>query len=163
MLCDNCKNKKATVVYEENINGEKKKVNLCVECSNKFGIFNMNFIDSMFMSLLDEPVINKKENTKIGDTKCMKCGYTFSDYVNTGLLGCDECYSVFENKLKPILHKLHGTSNHIIQKEDVSKKSSNSEIELLQNKLKKYVENEEYEKAAIVRDEIKKIKERGEA
>lgn len=33
MLCENCKKREANVKYSENINGVKKEMNLCEECS----------------------------------------------------------------------------------------------------------------------------------
>ena len=33
MLCDNCGKKEANVRYWENINGKKRELNLCDECS----------------------------------------------------------------------------------------------------------------------------------
>ena len=44
MLCDNCGKREANVRYSENINGRKKELNLCEECSKKLGITDqMNF------------------------------------------------------------------------------------------------------------------------
>ena len=40
MLCDNCKNREANVKYTKVINGIKKEMNLCEECSQKLGITN---------------------------------------------------------------------------------------------------------------------------
>ena len=41
MLCDNCGKKEANVHYLRNINGIKKEMNLCEECSEKLGINHM--------------------------------------------------------------------------------------------------------------------------
>lgn len=43
MLCDNCGKKEANVHYLRNINGIKKEMNLCEECSEKLGINNIGF------------------------------------------------------------------------------------------------------------------------
>jgi len=162
MLCDNCGKREATVKYEENINGEKKKVNLCVECGNKLGIFNMSFMDNIFMPFFDEQASYTEENLKIKEIKCPKCNYTFSDYANSGLLGCDECYTTFITKLEPILYKLHGKSQHVKLKNNSNIEKPKNKLEELQIELENSIEKEEYEKAAIIRDEIKKIKERGD-
>ncbi len=164
MLCDNCKKRHATVVYEENINGEKKKVNLCNLCSQKLGIFNTSFMDNMLLSFFDEPI--NIEYEKLKEKQCPKCGYTFSDYANTGLFGCDQCYTTFENKLEPILRKLHGKSYHINEKTNTEVNKVNnkkiSEIDKLRQELNKAIKKEEYERAAELRDKIKDLKERGE-
>lgn len=168
MLCDNCKKRQASVRYEESINGEKKKVNLCAICSNKLGILNNNFIDNMLFSFFDEPLSVDYEN--LMGNKCNKCGYTFSDYANTGLLGCDECYNTFESKLTPILKKIHGKEHHIKEQKSIENKKENyedhsnkNEIDRLKKELNKAIEKEEYEKAAVVRDKIRALQERGEA
>ncbi len=158
MLCNNCGKKEATVRYEENVNGDKKKINLCKECSDKLGIFNMNFMDNMLLSFFDEPV-----SVGIGKVKeaiCPKCGYSFSDYTSTGLLGCDRCYDTFEAKLEPILYKLHGKPQHI--KGKTKNRKPKNKIEELRQELDNAIKDEEYEKAAKLRDEIRNLKERGE-
>lgn len=158
MLCNNCGKKEATVRYEENVNGDKKKINLCKECSDKLGIFNMNFMDNMLLSFFDEPV--SVGIGKVKETICPKCGYSFSDYTSTGLLGCDRCYDTFEAKLEPILYKLHGKPQHIKGKTKNSKPKN--KIEELREELDNAIKDEEYEKAAKLRDEIRNLKERGE-
>lgn len=160
MLCDNCKKREASVRYEENINGDKKEINLCTVCSKELGILSHNFMDNMLFSFFDEPLSIGYE--KVKEEKCPKCGYTFSDYANTGFLGCDECYSTFTSKLEPVLHKLHGKSHHVKLKDNISTGKPKNKLEELQEQLKESIEKEEYEKAAVLRDKIKKIKERGE-
>lgn len=163
MLCDNCKKRQATLRYEENINGEKKRINLCSICSNKLGILSHNFMDNMLFSFFDEPLSIGYE--KVEEDKCPKCGWTFSGYANTGLLGCDMCYTTFENNLTPILKKLHSKSNHIKKEKKNSIDSSIglNEIDTLKQELNRAIEKEEYEKAAEIRDRIKKLNERGES
>lgn len=158
MLCNNCGKREATVRYEENINGEKKKVNLCKECSDKLGIFNMGFMDNMFLSFFDEPTYLGLNHVK--EEICPKCGYSFSDYAKTGLLGCNECYDTFEDKLSPALKKLHGKAMHIKRNTKASKPKD--KLERLKQELEEAVQKEEYEKAATLRDEIKELKKRGE-
>ena len=164
MLCDRCGKKEATVRYEENINGDKKKINLCKECSENLGILNMNFMDNMFMSFFDEPASIGIGKLKGENMTCPKCGYTFSDYAKSGLLGCSECYETFKDKLEPVLQKLHGKSYHVNTKVKYNKCADkpNNKLEELQEELKKSIESEEYEKAAIIRDEIKKLNQRGD-
>lgn len=167
MLCDNCKKREASVIYEENINGEKKKLNLCGLCSQKLGLTTSNFMDNMLVSFFEDPLELGYEKKK--EDKCPICSYTFSDYLNTGLFGCPSCYNTFETKIAPILKKLHGKSYHvkednknvdkIINKEN---KSSLNEIDKLKQELELVIAKEEYEKAAVIRDKIKELNKRGD-
>ncbi len=183
MLCDNCRKREANVRYSENINGRKKEMNLCEECSKKLGISNMDFsmpID--FSSFLGEfledfttpefmamPLFNE-----IKTLKCNSCGYTFEDIASTGKLGCGNCYSVFEERLDPIIRRIQGANHHVgrvgkiidskieqkmantatTKKEESEKENT---LENLQKKLKKAIKEERYEDAAKIRDEIKNI------
>lgn len=187
MLCDNCGKRNANVKYSENINGRRKELNLCEECSKKLGVTNMDFnmpIDfssffggfmedfttSEFMPLLQE----------IKTLKCNNCGYTFEDIANTGKLGCGNCYEVFEERLDPIIRKMQGANKHVgrtgkiidkkveqkmsneeCQKKDrVNKKNDNkkeNQLEKLKEDLKQAIQEERYEDAAKIRDEINKM------
>lgn len=179
MLCDNCGKREANVRYSENINGRKKELHLCEKCSQKLGIGNMDFnmpidFSSFFGELLEDfgttefmPLFNDVKNLK-----CENCGYTFEDIVNTGRLGCGNCYNVFEERLDPIIKKIQGSSIHIGRigkmldtqigkKFDKNKEDNNnkdiSELDKLQNSLKQAIKEERYEDAANIRDEIKKL------
>ncbi len=187
MLCENCGKREATVRYSENINGVKKEMNLCEECSQKLGIaqkmdFSMSSLDipSFFGSLLED--FNTPEFmpllSNIKQLTCDSCGSTFDDIVNTGKFGCANCYDTFADSLDPILKKLQGSNRHVgrlgkisnnkskfeskeknSDKEDekISENKEENKLEKLQQDLKIAIKEERYEDAAKIRDEIKKI------
>ena len=179
MLCDNCKNNEATVRYTEIINGEKREMHLCEECSHKLGIDNISFnmpidFSSFFGGLLDDEY-NSQEFMPLFQTvkelKCNNCNMTYDEFAREGKFGCEECYDTFSSKIDSLLKRLHGSSNYVGRKalnsnlnndikseEKASKKTEEeSELEKLQNDLKKAIKDERYEDAAKIRDEIKKI------
>lgn len=186
MLCDNCGKKEANVKYSENINGVKREFNLCEECSEKLGIGEINFkmpIDfSSFLGDFIEDFATPEFMPLFNDIKalkCNECGYTFDDIVNTGRLGCANCYDVFEDRLDPIIRKIQNSNRHIGRigkildsriekrqekndnkkvenKEEISNKK-NKELENLQLELKEAIKDERYEEAAKIRDKIKEI------
>lgn len=180
MLCQNCGKKEANVRYSENINGVKKELHLCEECSKKLGISNMNFsmpidFSSFFGEFMEDfatpefmPLLQE-----IKQLKCDECGYTFDDIVNTGKFGCGNCYTVFEDRVDPILKRIQGNNRHvgrlgnIVDSKIKNKiaKNEKQEVELkekdkvtkLQEDLKQAIKEERYEDAAKIRDEIKKL------
>lgn len=184
MMCDNCGKRNANVRYSENINGRKKELNLCEECSKKLGIGQMDFslpidFSSFLGGFMDDftatefmPMINE-----IKALKCNSCGYTFNDISNTGKLGCKDCYEVFEGRLDSIIKRIQGANHHVgrigktidrkidskinINKDNEVKKEDKSEskLEQLQEELKQAIKDERYEDAAKIRDEIKKLEE----
>lgn len=187
MLCDNCGKREANVRYSENINGRRKELNLCEECSKKLGINHMDFsmpidFSSFFGEFLEDfatpefmPLLNE-----IKALKCNNCGSTFEDIANTGKLGCGNCYDVFEERLDPIIRRIQGANRHVgrvgkvidskidekianqstLKMEKVNQPKENKKdnhLEKLQEQLKQAIKEEKYEEAAKIRDEIKKI------
>jgi protein arginine kinase activator len=184
MLCENCRKREANVKYSENINGVKKEMHLCEECSRELGItdkmdFRMPSLDisNFFGSFLEDfstpdfmPLLNE-----VKQTKCDSCGSSFDDIINTGRYGCANCYDVFEDRMDPILKKLQGANRHngrlgkisdnnvkFDKKEDKkedkkSENKANNKLEKLQEELKQAIKEERYEEAAKIRDEIKGI------
>ena len=105
MLCDNCGKREANVKYSENINGRKKELNLCEECSHKLGIDQMDFsmpidFSNFFEGFMDNFGSNEfiPMLSDLKTLKCNSCGYTFDDIANTGRLGCKDCYDVFQDR-----------------------------------------------------------------
>ena len=183
MLCDNCGKREANVRYSENINGVKKELNLCEECSHKLGIDQMDFSMPIDFSNFFEGFIDDfGENTflpmldDIRALKCNSCGYTFDDIARTGRLGCKDCYDVFQDRLDPIIKRIQGSNKHVGRigkiidskiensinenEKEVEEKKDKKQIpalEKLENDLKQAIKEERYEDAAKIRDEIKKL------
>lgn len=175
MLCQNCNNNEANVRYTQIINGEKKEMFLCDKCSKELGIDNMklslpidfssffgdllNEYDSSFMPLLQKP----------NELKCDKCNMTYNEFMELGKFGCDNCYDAFSRRIDTILKRLQGSNrysgrkaeeNEEIQNEVVREEETSSKEEIIQKlklQLKQLVQEEKYEEAAKVRDEIKKL------
>ena len=175
MLCENCKKREANVCYSENINGVKREMHLCEECSKELGIseqmnFNMGLdFPSIFGGIFEDFPMLLNE---VKDVTCKTCGLSFDDIVSTGRLGCPDCYETFESRLDPILKRLQGSNRHngrlgeIPEKKIDIKKTEDkketettkeSKIEKLEKELKDAIKEEKYEEAAKIRDEIKKL------
>lgn len=163
MKCQSCGKREATVRYYENINGKKQELHLCLECSNKLG-FN-NFAD-IFSPLF----VDNFSEFELTQNKCRNCGYTLDDYSKTGLFGCPECYNQFKDDLDELFLKIQGKNRHVLldnkngkseEKSEVKTKrkvlTKEEKIQKYKDEIKECIENEDYEKAAVLRDKIKKI------
>ena len=176
MKCENCGKNEANVKYTQIINGDKKQMFLCEECSEKLGIGNMNFnmpidFSSFFGGMLEDsdfmPLF-----PEVKELKCDNCNMTFDEFINTGKLGCPACYEAFSEKIDPMLKRIHGSNRYIGKKlnkankeeiihqsEDNKKDNSKSKKEELEEDLKQAISEERYEDAAKIRDQIKGLKE----
>ncbi len=162
MLCENCNIREATVHKTKIINGIKEEIHLCDECAKKDEIFNFkdNFSIHNFLSGLLEGSIAPNITITDGQSKkCPQCGATYNDFKRSGRLGCNVCYSTFNNMLTPLIKRIQGNNIHAGK---IPKKSGYSirlrrRIRDLKNQLQQLVETEEFEEAARVRDEIKRL------
>ncbi len=154
MKCQSCGKKQATVKYYENINGKKQEYHFCSECAKKYGIGISEFSN---ISDIFSPMFLNFPEFEERDVVCDKCGYTLEEYSKTGMLGCPNCYDTFKDSLDDMLIRMHGKNRHI-KLEDKSKEDKKDEkLEKLKAKIKECIEEEKYEEAAKIRDEIKKI------
>ncbi len=181
MKCQNCGENEANVRYTQIINGVKKELALCDECSKKLGIQSLDFnIPINFSSFLGD-FIEEADSffpsfVQKNELKCDKCGMTYDEFIKLGKFGCSNCYEVFENKIDNMLKNIHGTNVHqgkryklkegniipnTIEQKEKDKKTENEQNELnkLEQELKTAIQEERYEDAAIIRDKIKKQKE----
>lgn len=112
-------------------------------------------------------------------TRCNLCGSTFRDISERGKAGCANCYDVFGSQLQRTIEKIHGRCVHngklpgkstpasaqekaaaaatgAESRDNAGKNESAERIRAkLQARLAAAIENEEYEKAAQLRDEIR--------
>ena len=187
MKCEKCGKNEANVRYTEIINGSRKEIRVCEKCAKEMGIDNVGFdmpfsFSNIFSDFFEEPSIGLLPNLKKENTICKTCDDTFNTLLNTGLLGCEDCYSEFESKLDPLLKKIQASNRHVgrkskneekinkdiievneekahEEKKEETKKvlSINEQIEELSKKLNEAIAKEEYEEAAKIRDEINRI------
>lgn len=155
MLCENCKSATATTHIKRTVNGITKEYYLCPECASKLGFSEFNFFDinDFWGSMLGSQKI-VESYTK----RCRKCNSSFKEIVESGKMGCPYCYIDFREEIRPTLIKIHGKTEHkglSPVKASTGVNSLHEEIETLEIELKKAIENEEFEKAAEIRDMLK--------
>ncbi len=176
MLCEKCGKNEATFYYKENINGTEKAYHLCADCAKKLEesgeirSFNDNFFDSMnkifsgdnFFGSLFAPASARHALSAPGkETKtCPLCGSTFADIVENGKLGCPMCYEVFGDALPLTIQRIHGRTKHTgnVPKRFRAALEAKEKLQKMEDELHEAVKNEEYEKAAELRDAIRALK-----
>jgi protein arginine kinase activator len=159
MLCDICGKNPATVHLTEIIEDQMNELHLCEECARqKSSQMEQQFGLSDLLAGLVEFGKPSKETEAI-TVKCANCGLAYADFKKIGRLGCGECYDAFKKYLGPLLKKIHGSNRHAgkfpIKVAKVLKKKT--DIQELRSKLAKAIEEEVFEEAAKIRDQIKEL------
>lgn len=162
MLCDDCNIKDATVHMTTVLNGKKEEISLCNECAKKREkqSFENNFSMHSFLASLLEG--NVASNTNINyqqKQKCIQCGSTYNDFKQNGRLGCNMCYETFNDMLSPLIRRIQGNSTHAgkVPKKAGAPIRLRKKLKHLKNQLQQLIIREEFEEAAQIRDEIKKL------
>jgi protein arginine kinase activator len=157
MLCCICKEKPATVHYTK-IDGDKmQKVDLCEDCAKAKGVNDPTSF-ALADLLLGLGASQEVEQASGGaQVKCPRCGFTQADFKKSGRLGCPECYRTFAEGLEGLLKTMHKGTRHIGKVPEALRQSRDlsDRLQTLQKKLAKAIEEEDFEQAAVLRDEIK--------
>ncbi len=152
MLCEKCGVNLANLHLSQNINGKKTEMHVCHSCAAQMGYLGAdNIFNTDFFNLLT-PNIS-------GHARCPGCGETYEEYKATKRIGCQQCYTHFSGFLEPILKKVHGSALHIgkLPKKASIELKVKRETERLRRQLQEAIINEEFEKAAQIRDKIREM------
>jgi protein arginine kinase activator len=159
MFCDVCKEKQANVFFTQIINGQVQKVNLCEECSKQKGV-----TDPTGFALAELHLGMGQESTvepRAIELTCEQCGFTQSDFKKAGRLGCAHCYEVFQSEIEGLLKNIHRGTEHVGKVP--ARAAANivtHRLESLRHDLAKAIDDENFEDAARLRDEINSLTEK---
>ena len=157
--CRRC-SKPATLHITELRQGEATEIHLCESCAKDYlsQAEEMSTPDSdLQFDQLDES--DQPEVSGMDDRVCPNCGITFREFRSQGRLGCQHDYVAFETDLIPLIENIHGETQHCGKLPRRAPDSSRRQHQLirLRSDLKLPVEEEDYETAARLRDEIQEV------
>lgn len=108
-------------------------------------------VTSVF-ELINNIIKHKQEQQIKKNVKtCTSCGTTINDIANTSRIGCPDCYTTFKEELKPFIMNFHKAYQHI------GKSPKKIDTKDLKKALEEAIKKEDYELAAKLRDELKKL------
>jgi protein arginine kinase activator len=162
MLCDNCGNNEAEVKLTQIVDNEMITLHLCPACAAEKGVEagggQSPPLTGFLAVQMGQTALTDDESAIVGP--CTYCHTTVDDFRRTGRLGCPHCYSVYETQLRAILRRIHGSTHHL-GKVYVPPASAaadkNARLAGLRRKLQRAVEAEDFERAAVIRDQIREL------
>ena len=160
-MCSICKEKPATI-FLSNISAENKKVDmdLCDACAKAKGVDDPAALLIASADLMLGLGASLEVEQSVGaNLKCPRCGFTQADFKKSGRLGCPECYRTFAEGLAGLLKTMHKGTRHVGKAPEALRDSRDQaeRIKVLQKKLARAVEDENFEQAAQLRDEINQL------
>lgn len=154
--CQSC-NKPATVHVTNIVNGHKKEVHLCQECSEKQELLKNQELNlsAILQTVIGHAVGNPTD--ELARLTCPSCGIKYMEFKAGGRLGCPQDYKIFQSALEPLLERIHRGQRHVgkIPPHATANASRQAELMQLRQQLRLAVEQEAYEDAARLRDLIR--------
>ena len=163
MQCSLCKEKPATVHLTQIVGDKMQKLDLCDDCAKAKGVNDPTHFPWGADLMLGLGAAQEIEQAAGGlELKCPRCGFTQADFKKSGRLGCPECYRAFSEGLSGLLKTMHKGTRHVGKAPEKFRASTQhaDRMRVLQKKLEKAIESENFEEAAQLRDEIRLLSER---
>jgi len=161
MLCQKCRKNLATVRYAEVVDGKVTDMHLCPECLAKQRENEGTGFE------LSGPVPAAKPTPRPrgerprfkGPRVCKACGTQLVRVLDSGRVGCTQCYTAFAAEIEPMLNALHGIATHrgkVSRVGDVRTRLR-ADLQTKRALLRSALETENYEAAAALRDDIRQL------
>ncbi len=155
--CDLCGKNEATMkVSQFDKNGKVTEISVCTDCAHARGFTDVQKIKANVAEIIAE----LKNRVDEGDAKvvCRGCGMSYAEFKRQGRLGCAECYTAFHEQLLPLVRRIHGAVQHVGRTATGGRKQAQVKLNVqkLRDALTNAIKAEDYEKAAALRDQLKK-------
>ena len=171
MICENCKERPASVILTKGHMAESVEHHLCEKCAFQSEAFHFNpnqeplsiqqFLSQWFGGPDPFQAPQQKREAKMADIECPDCGLTFRKFLDIGKFGCATCYETFREKLPNVFGKLHNGRSVHTGKVPISFNklyAVKRKIEEIRLKMNEAVDAERFEDAAALRDEANLLK-----
>jgi protein arginine kinase activator len=175
IVCQICTKRPATTHLTEidPATAQRREVHLCGSCIETLDL-KLEAGPPPVATILAKKPVGKEAKEANEDTividvnvsaegeaeKCDACGLTFAEFAVNNRFGCPRCYAGFGAKVETLLARYHGSSMHV-GRTPANRPASDEDLRArrarLDAALQEAVAHEAYEKAAAIRDEIRRL------
>lgn len=164
MQCQRCGSRPATYHQTVIVNGQKQESHLCEQCASQGGVSGLPnlSIQQLLASFLGQganPFTGSGAPVRQAEPTCAHCGMTYSQFAETGRLGCAHCYDEMSAQLAPLIKRIHGHDTHQgkAPKRTGGLVRMQRELAGARVALQQAVSAEKFEEAAKLRDRIREL------
>jgi protein arginine kinase activator len=161
MLCDDCRERDATVTLTHALKGEVSVTHLCQRCAAERGLETTS--GTPFKNMIADYLPAVQQQAAMAQAELLQCAFcsmTLKDFRETGRLGCARCYSTFEQSLRALLRRVHGNARHVgraYEPPPLDLLRESTALGELREQLRRAIAQEEFETAARIRDQIREM------
>ncbi|CAN5722678.1 UvrB/UvrC motif-containing protein [soil metagenome] len=160
MQCETCGNSEAVIKFTKVEDDQTRVFRLCEQCALEQGV-------DVAPAPASAPLADflAQIGKSVGDEvsaagECPSCGLTPAQLKQLGRLGCAQCYAHYEQHLRGLLRRLHGATHHagkVPATPDGTEMDRTARAQSLRRSLQRAVDEEDFENAAILRDQIRRL------
>jgi len=168
MICPRCNKNLATVhvtevtefIGPEHPDNQVQDHFICQVCAQELDVSVAGMapkaVASQIWKLLQLHTKKGQIRIKTGGPSCPSCGMTLEELQRHGRVGCARCYEAFQEHLDQHLERLHGSKEHVGRLPGISEGelARRQRVSDLRGALELAVREEDYERAATLRDEL---------
>jgi len=136
--------------------GKVTEITICPECARQRGFTEVEKLKANVAEIITE----LKNRIDEGDSKliCPNCGLSYAEFKRQARLGCAECYTSFHDQLVPLIRRIHDAVQHVGRTASGGRKQAQMKmnVQKLREALSGAIQDEDYEKAAALRDQLRK-------
>ena len=157
--CQQCGKQKATIQLTEFVDGKPVQRHLCEGCYGKEDGLPPLSPSKVLAQLIGALA---PELQQLASVECPKCGMSYLQFRQTLSLGCPADYEAFSEPMDQLLKSIHGATRHVgrVPTGAAQQVSSGPALEVLKRQLDEAVKAEDFERAATLRDEIRKLEQK---
>lgn len=176
IVCQICGKRPATShLTELDAEGRHRELHLCATCIEQLDLkldSDPPTITDLLAKKAAAPTAEAEEEDEDGeeeaeaeaaaDLTCSSCGLTFAEFTVNNRFGCARCYQDFGEKVEALLSRYHGSGLHAGRLPAARQRGPDDRAirrAQLDAQLKDAVATEAYERAARLRDEIRRLDE----
>ncbi len=140
------------------VNNKSSTHYLCRKCARDKGIRSDSPQDPAVELLAQIFGPRSPHDAEPDGRACDSCGMTMATFRDGGRLGCSRCYTVFEARLRRVLSRVHGSSRHAgkaYNPPDPTRAARGDRVAELRRSLQRAIEAEDFERAAVLRDQVR--------
>lgn len=160
MICQECGERPATLHFTKIIGGEKTELHICESCARDKGEFIPGTQSGFSIHNLLSGLLNFEQPGGVAKSpavRCDTCGMTYAQFSKIGRFGCSDCYKHYGERLEPLFKRVHGNTSHVgkVPKRTGGHVKMRREIARLKQEMQSRIEQEDFESAAKLRDQIR--------
>jgi protein arginine kinase activator len=162
MKCQQCE-KPATFHITELTGGKPQELHLCEDHARQYlsqSAGEPSAAGSMAAILAQQMAVGQtaEKLAQLDQQSCPVCGITFYEFRSQGRLGCPHDYVYFQESLDPLIMNIHGELTHVGKHPRKQAVGSEKRTQLirLRRALKEAIDDENYELASKLRDDIRR-------